>query len=104
MYILIKHYKKMWVGPTQTTGPGTNPENRGPISTQNGWADLGLEHFWGWAGPSLDTWAGPTLARPKGNVNYLQKREQLRFTFCMQTNDCRSCRRAEERTTGSGGH
>ena len=26
----------------------------------------------GRAGPSLDTWAGPPLARPKVNVNYLQ--------------------------------
>jgi hypothetical protein len=54
----------MGVKPAQITGPGINPENSGPILAQNGRANLDPEYFMGWV--------GPTLARPKGNVNYLQ--------------------------------
>ena len=43
---------------------------------------------------------GPTQT----HANYLQKREQLLFTFCMQPNGCRRFGWAEEKTIGSGGH
>ena len=51
----------MWVGPS------TNPENRGPISTQNSWANLGPTYFFFlfFFGAGPDIWAGPELVRPK---------------------------------------
>jgi hypothetical protein len=90
----------MWAGPAQTTGPGINPENSGPILAQNGWADLGPKYFWGRAGPRPETWAGPTLARPKGNVNYLQNMNSGSRSACNQ-NGCRKWKMVEERLTRS---
>ena len=90
----------MWTGAAQTTGPGINPENSGLILAQNGWADLGPEYFWGRAGPRPETWAGPTLARPKGTVNYLQNMNSgSRSAY--NRNGCRKWRLAEERHTRS---
>jgi hypothetical protein len=35
----------MWAGPAQIAGLSTDPENGGPISTQNDWANLGPTYF-----------------------------------------------------------
>ena len=55
----------MWAEPAQITGPGINPKNNGPISAQNGWANLDPKYFlFFWAKPDPANLAGPELARP----------------------------------------
>jgi hypothetical protein len=52
MYIYIYIIKNMWAEPAQITGPGINPKNNGPISAQNGWANLDPKYFlFFWAKP-----------------------------------------------------
>jgi len=75
-----------------------SPRKRGPTVAQNGWAELGPEDYFslGWAEPGPYVWSGPNQVRPTlPCLLFLQKHEQLLFTFCMQPNGCRSYRRAE---------
>jgi hypothetical protein len=65
MYIYIYIIKNMWAEPAQITGPGINPKNNGPISAQNGWADIDPKYFL-FFGPSQtqpirlgQNWPGP---------------------------------------------
>jgi hypothetical protein len=82
----------MWAGPAQINTSSSaqgkvgryRPKMVGPISTQN----IFLFSFLGQAGPSPDTWAGPTLAWPKCNVNYLQN-VNSGSCFARNRNGCR---------------
>jgi len=83
----------MWAEPAQITGPDINPKNNGPISAQNGWANLDPKYFLfflGQARPSQLGWAriGPAQLQ----MNYLQNVNN-KFAFCMQLCSCR--RRSE---------
>jgi len=68
----------------------------GPISARN----ILFFSFLGRAGPNPDAWAGPTLARPRCNVNYLQDVNSVSRSACNR-NGCRKWRLAEERLTRS---
>jgi len=77
----------MWARSAQLTGPSSTSEEMGqyrpkmvgPISTQN-------FSFFFWVRARQIV-----LAQPKFHVNYMQQREHLLFTCCMQPNGCKSC-------------
>jgi len=100
LYILNKYYLNMWARSAQLTGPSSTSEEMGqyrpkmvgPISTQN-------FSFFFWVRARQIV-----LAQPKFHVNYMQQREHLLFTCCMQPNGCKSCWRAEEEATSVCGH
>jgi len=75
-----------------------NPRKRGPTAAQNGWAELGPEDYFsfgvGRTRPIHMGWAESGPAHLPCLL-FMQKCEQLLFTFCMQPNGCGSYRRAE---------
>ena len=98
----------MWAGLAQINGPGS--------AQGKGWANIGPKWlgrsrpriffllFLGGAGPDQPIRLSHNWPGSNAMLNYLQKREQLLFMFCMQPNGCKSCRRAEEKATGVCGH